>query len=106
MNFKHFTIILINLFSAFVRCTPIVGGERVPDNGWYSVLRECVINAKLSKMFDSDVTFSFAVSLQYKQFNATTGKYWHKHFCGGVLIQVYMGMALVVTASHCITPKM
>lgn len=58
------------------------------------------------KMFDLDVTFSFAVSLQYKQFNDTTGQYWHKHFCGGVLIQVYMGMALVVTASHCVTPEM
>lgn len=72
----------------------------------YSNEKKCVINAKYAKMFDLDVTFSFAVSLQYKQFNDTTGQYWHKHFCGGVLIQVYMGMALVVTASHCITPTM
>lgn len=34
MNFRAFTIILINLFSV-VKCTPIVGGERVPDDGWY-----------------------------------------------------------------------
>lgn len=35
MNFRTFAIILINLFS-IVKCAPIVGGERVPDDGWFS----------------------------------------------------------------------
>lgn len=48
-----------------------------------------------------DEVFSFAVSMQKEQKNATTGVVSYEHFCGGVLMQVHDCIAYVLSASHC-----
>ncbi|XP_055323956.1 mite allergen Der f 3 isoform X2 [Sitodiplosis mosellana] len=63
-----------------VKSVPISGGEPVPAD---------------------DKTFSFAVSIQYRERNPTSGKITYKHFCGGVLLQVFNRTGYVITASHC-----
>ncbi|XP_031618294.1 kallikrein-4-like [Contarinia nasturtii] len=73
-----FMFLLIN----WVQSVPISGGEVIPED---------------------DDTFSFAVSIQYREFNKTSGKHFYKHFCGGVLLHVFNRTAYVLSASHCMS---
>lgn len=50
----------------------------------------------------SDVAFSFAVSLQRKYYDTDFHQWSYKHFCGGVLLQVYSKTAFILSASHCV----
>lgn len=77
-------LILGFLFNSIINVhgVPIVGGEAIPEH---------------------DVTFSFAASIQYEEYNETSKQYTYKHFCGGVLLQVHNKTAYVITASHCMT---
>lgn len=50
----------------------------------------------------NDGTFSFAVSLQLKEVNWTTGEITYKHFCGGILLQYHDCTAYVLSAAHCL----
>lgn len=56
---------------------------------------------KLSFKHFTDITFSFAASIQYRELNKTSGESTYKHFCGGVLLQVFNRTGYVITASHC-----
>lgn len=130
MNVMIITV-AISTFMCRVECVPISNGETVPDDGesktvWLCVHREREKNAisqSISNLFlekwhekkrrgkknqqepymisISDVTFSFAVSIQYREFNKSSKLYQYKHFCGGVLLQVYNRTAYVISASHC-----
>lgn len=53
----------------------------------------------------SDETFTFSASLQRKQFDTQLNRWNYTHFCGGVLLQVYSGMAIVASAGHCLKNK-
>lgn len=63
--------------------------------------KKIIYENKIINEFVSDVTFSFAVSIQHREFNETTKTYSHKHFCGGVLLHVFNRTAYVISASHC-----
>lgn len=84
---------------AFVRLSPIVGGEPIPPNGTHFHLSKsniCVLICIAVK------AFSFAASLQMKEVNDETGEISYKHFCGGALIQNHNRIGHVLTASHCV----
>lgn len=41
------------------------------------------------------------MSIQHREQNQTSGVITYKHFCGGVLLQVFNRTGYVITASHC-----
>lgn len=102
-------LILGFLFNSIinVHSVPIVGGEAIPKHGLSFVLFFSDLKIYLKLYFFSglspDVTFSFAASIQYREYNETSKQYTYKHFCGGVLLQVHNKTAYVITASHCMT---
>lgn len=53
----------------------------------------------------SDETFTFSASLQRRNFDTKLNRWNYTHFCGGVLLQVYKGMAVVASAGHCLKNK-
>lgn len=113
MFVRHVAAVGLMIFTFFanmidVQSVPIVGGEPVPEHGWFyccsmDVFWFCLVEFQYSTGFFADQTFSFAASIQYREFNETSKRYTYKHFCGGVLLQVYNRTAYVITASHCMT---
>lgn len=85
-----------------VRCTDF--GWRA-GSGWRFAILNIVICTKFPEKLSfetiTDVTFSFAVSIQHREQNQTSGVITYKHFCGGVLLQVFNRTGYVITASHC-----
>lgn len=96
-----------------VQNVPISGGEVIPENGLFVHRKSTLITFTQQQQqkkfffpsieFISDVTFSFAVSIQYRLINETSEQHTYKHFCGGVLLQMFNKTAYVITASHCMT---
>lgn len=104
--------VAMSTFVSIIECVPISGGETVPGDGEYQKKKKKTkkpIDRKERESYDfiirisiSDVTFSFAVSIQYREYNETSKLNQYKHFCGGVLLQVYNRTAYVISASHCV----